>query len=277
MDMPISTIVKTAALLATLVALLVPATASAITGGSPDGSAHPYVGMAGNGVNVCSGSLVSPTVYVTAGHCFATTTSRLGTTPDGHPIVKVSFDPRGATVPSNQRVNFYGVEYAHPQFCEGCGTGPSSLDHDVAVVKFATPIPTSIVPRYAQLPRLGLDDTLGGATADIVGYGIQVLANGGGQDPEILLLGSRYAAQTTLLPGDGVLAPRFVKLGSSQAADNGGVCRGDSGGPNLVAGTDTIAAITSFGMNDRCKGVAYSYRLDTPDARDFLSQFVAVP
>ena len=277
MDMPISTLVKTAALFATLVALLVPATAGAVINGSPDGSAHPYVGMSGNGVSVCSGSLVSPTVYVTAGHCFATTVSKLGTSPDGHPIVKVSFDPRGATVPSDQRVNFFGVEYAHPQFCEGCGTGPSILDHDVAVVVFSTPIPTSIVPRYAKLPRLGLDVSLGGSRVDVVGYGIQQLANGGGQDPEILALGSRYTGQTTLVPGDGVLGPRFVKLGSSEAAGDAGVCRGDSGGPDLVAGTDTIAAITSFGMNDRCKGVSYSYRLDTPDARGFLSQFVRLP
>lgn len=269
---------KAAALFTILLALALPTAAGAVIGGSPDGSAHPYVGMAGNGSSLCTGSLVSPTVFVTAGHCFATTTSSFGTDGAGHSIVKVSFDPRGTTVPSSARVNFFGVEYHHPHFCEGCkSNGPTMLTHDVAVVVFAAPIPTSIVPRYAQLPRAGFDDALPGAALDLVGFGIQGFASGGGSDPQPVALGSRASAQTTAVAGDGVLAPSFLKLASAASAGNAGACFGDSGGPDLVAGTDTIAAITSFGMNDRCNGVSYSFRLDTADARDFLSRFVQLP
>src|SRR6185436_11616994 len=63
--------------LAVIVAVLVfCAPALAVTGGSLDGSAHPAVGILladqGNGPQpACSGSLISPTVFLTAGHCTA--------------------------------------------------------------------------------------------------------------------------------------------------------------------------------------------------------------
>ncbi len=44
--------------------------AGAITGGRPDGTAHPYVGFVGEPEGgFCSGTLLSPTVFLTAGHC----------------------------------------------------------------------------------------------------------------------------------------------------------------------------------------------------------------
>src|SRR5688500_12913912 len=49
--------------------------ASAVTDGELDGDRHPYVGLMvaqdkkGNPLWRCSGTLISPTVYLTAGHC----------------------------------------------------------------------------------------------------------------------------------------------------------------------------------------------------------------
>ena len=54
------------------VALVTVSTAAAITGGGVDGDAHPYVGaLVVDGSVQCSGVLVAPTVFATAGHCGA--------------------------------------------------------------------------------------------------------------------------------------------------------------------------------------------------------------
>jgi hypothetical protein len=51
-------------------ALTVVATAAAVTGSTPDGDAHPYVGaLFVDGTIACSAVLVAPSVVVTAGHC----------------------------------------------------------------------------------------------------------------------------------------------------------------------------------------------------------------
>jgi len=53
-------------------------TASAITDGYPDGNGHPYVGLmvaqdnTGKPLWRCSGTLIAPTVFLTAGHCTET-------------------------------------------------------------------------------------------------------------------------------------------------------------------------------------------------------------
>ncbi len=72
-------------LIAALAAALVTvSTAAAVTGGTIDGVAHPYVGaLVVDGSVQCSGVLVAPTVFVTAGHCAA----------DGS-RVSVSFDSK---------------------------------------------------------------------------------------------------------------------------------------------------------------------------------------
>lgn len=48
----------------------------------------------------------------------------------------------------------------------------------------------------------------------------------------------------------------------------GGTCYGDSGGPNLLGGTDVVAAITITG-DAVCRATNVTYRLDTVSARTF--------
>ena len=65
------------------VSAAVVSSASAITHGRPDGNTHPYVGLMvaldKDGVPLwrCSGSLLSPTVFLTAGHCTVAPAARI--------------------------------------------------------------------------------------------------------------------------------------------------------------------------------------------------------
>jgi len=75
------------------------------------------------------------------------------------------------------------------------------------------------------------------------------------------------------------LEPAVLRLqGNVDATGQGGVCTGDSGSPRLlnVAGHDVAVAIVSTGDGHFCGGANpnFNYRLDTPSARAFLSQFV---
>jgi hypothetical protein len=238
-------------------------TAGAITGGRPDGQAHPYVGLGGNGITLCSGFLVSPTVWVTAAHCFAGQASAYGPN-----RVKLTFDTRGITAPPSERVNFVGTFTANPAYCEACTHGlPGFESNDLGVVVLDAPVPSSIVPRYAKLPAAGSVAALPNGTAlDLVGYGYQDLATG--------QRGSRYAAPSELGNAGDSVSGQFVKLASSRSAGNGGFCFGDSGGPDLLAGSDVAISVNSFVTNDVCKGVTYSSRLDTADALSFVGSFL---
>src|SRR5213080_4695023 len=129
-----------AALAAVLFAVL-PTSAGAIIGGQPDGNNHPYVAYADNGVFACSTTLLSPTVMLTAAHCFSDSTSAFGTnTVTGAPIVRANFDPNLINTPAADRVWHYGTYYFDPDFAIGAGHGLPGFDtHDIAVIIFGSP------------------------------------------------------------------------------------------------------------------------------------------
>jgi secreted trypsin-like serine protease len=238
---------------------LVVGSANAVPGGTPDGEGHPYVAFVRSGPLVCTGAAISERLVVTAAHCFDS---------PGAPVL-VTFDTNRR---SPTAVFHAGTWHPDPNFCPGCAPGLVNLDtHDVAVVVLDEPAPR---PRYAALPGLGLADRLpNGTSVDLVGYGVEDFLVGGGPPVPARPSGLRMTAPANLLPSNHSFSDEFLKLSANESQDKGGACFGDSGGPNLLAGTDTMLAVNSFVTNARCNGVTYSYRLDTAAALGFIAQF----
>lgn len=225
----------------------------AVVGGEPD-TAHPYVAALQiplelpvtetTRFGLCSGAMISPTVMVTAAHCF----------PGSPWPVLVHFGP---AVPSG--VAIPGVAIRHSGFTPAPGGIGGALTNDLAVVLLQGPAP---VASFASLPAAGQADTLGKKeSVTVVGYGVGAFVG-----PMPVGERVRRAADMEVVDRNGLGAGSHLRL-SPRGAD---ACFGDSGGPALSG--ETILAVNSFSTNGRCQG-SYAYRLDTPAAMSFLAQF----
>ena len=241
-------------LLAAIAALLAAGSAGAIINGEPDGNRHPYVGVIGflnpdgsQGV-LCSGTLISPTVVLTAGHC----TYR-------SPAGFVWFTPQAFAGPP-----VVGRPVTHPDFDPELNT-PNSGDMGVVLLSRAVPMQT-----YGALPTAGYLDSFSSKKGQqnrdvtVVGYGLQSVK------PD-LFTGERMLGRAQIRNINNSTVRDFGLQTSSSA------CSGDSGGPVLHGDSNLVLAVTSFGKNANCVGNVYSYRTDSAAARAFLDDFVPVP
>jgi hypothetical protein len=251
----------------TMSVLLASGVANAIINGQADGNAHPYVGALvgdfdGQKVAICSGTLISPTVFITAGHC----TDFLQ---DEDVPTYVSFDPTFDQ--SSALVS--GTAYTHPLYRDTAGNGLPEFDaYDVGVVVLDQPV-TDV--GYAQLPRQGLVDTLNqGQLLTTVGYGGTGFDRGGGP-PDPIYPDVRNRATVKLLNTTSRTGDMFIKVrGGSAGKGNEGTCFGDSGGPFFLPDQRTIVAVTSFGTNGVCAGNEYEQRLDLPEVLSWVRSFL---
>ncbi len=264
-------------LLLTIVLLLVVVVpAFAVTDGELDGDGHPYVGLmvaqdsAGAPLWRCSGTLLSPTIFLTAGHCTEA--------PAAH--VEIWFD---ADVESGIPGNGYpftgdvgGTPYSHPQY------DPNAFfRYDLGVVVLDEPFasPNGVygaLPQQDALDQLARRRGLQNVTFTAVGYGLQESF----PDPASFLEHNqrvRMVAHPHLLQ---INAPGFTGDFSLLLSNNhatGGTCFGDSGGPNFVADTNVLAGVTSYGLNGNCAGTGGVYRVDRVDDLTWLATFGITP
>ncbi|MGH3073102.1 MAG: trypsin-like serine protease [Gaiellaceae bacterium] len=185
------------ALVSILAALTVVTTAFAVTGSTPDGDAHPYVGaLVVDGAVQCSGVLIAPAVFATAGHCGA----------DG----------------SRVAVAFASQLDAGWSLLEGTLEVDPAKKADLAVVVLDAPAP--VAP--ASLASAGAVESLAkGATVTSVGYGYSSRT----ADGTFVYDGLRRVAASPV-----VRVAKSTLVISTQTA---GPCMGDSGGPQLDGDT----------------------------------------
>jgi hypothetical protein len=240
--------------------------ANAVLNGQPDDNNHPYVGIATNFADTCSCVAISETVLLTSAHCFEY----------WEEVVAVSFE--SVVDPSDPPPLLYGLWYPHPDFELGGGPGLPGFDtHDVAVIKLFDFNPANL-DRYAELPDEGINDTLPMRTeVATVGYGVTHFIRGGGQPTWGFPEGgfTRYLASVELIASNHKHQNEYIKLSGNPAKGKGKFCFGDSGGPNLLSGTDTILALTAYGANHMCAGVGYANRIDTEYALEFINIFLS--
>jgi hypothetical protein len=263
-----SSILLKAVVLAIAVMVLATPLAIAITYGEPDGGRHPLVGTLvgefdGQKDWVCSGTLISPTVFLTAGHCTAYLEAI------GLNDVWVSFDE---VFDASTNTFYHGSYVTQP----GYGHDFARLN-DLAVVLLDAPV-MGVTP--ATLPPQGYLDQLGPrGLRDLkftaVGYGSQERILGGGP-PTFGPYGGRRVAVGSFF----ALNKNWLRLSMNPALSDGGTCYGDSGGPNFLGAYDTetnmIVGVTSTG-DAPCRATNVIYRVDTASAREFLGQYVTLP
>lgn len=256
-----------AGLVLALAASSVPA--NAITDGELDGNGHPYVGLmvaqdaSGRPLWRCSGTLLSPTLYLTAGHCTEP--------PAAHIEIWFDSDLEPEIAAGTSRFPFKGdvggTPFTHPQY------DPNRFFlHDLGVVVLDRPVK---MKKYGALPTLDQNNAYAAAnpgssaTYTAVGYGLQKSF----PDPVSFLesrLRTRMVANPYLIQIDSGIVGDFSLLLSNNA-HSGGTCFGDSGGPNFIGSSNTIGGVTSFGLNLTCAGTGGVYRVDRADDLNWLN------
>jgi secreted trypsin-like serine protease len=253
-----------------LLAVAVPV--AAITNGDLDGEDHPFVVLVvadvGDGGWRCSGTLLTPTVVLTAGHC-------VSNLPDTTPIdamrvfTESDVDNGDNSYPEAGNNSVEAVEwYPHPSYEID---GPWFM-FDVGVVILAEPI---LLGEYGELPELDELDaykTMRGKnklTFTSVGYGLQQINPVFVQADRV-----RMVAYPKLIQMN---APGYTGDFSLLLSNNhstGGTCFGDSGGPNFIGDSNVVGGVTSFGMNGNCAGTGGVFRMDRANALDFVNGFL---
>ena len=232
--------------------------AGAITYGTPDGNAHPNVGLLirklGNAYRpICSGTLVSEEVFLTAGHC---TDSLEENQEDAY----VTFRS--------------GPPFSVAEFLPGTPYGHPDLSADIGVVVLndrVTDILPARIPSAAYLDGFATQRGLSSVYFTQVGYGAQSIR------PRFVWELVRYQGVSDLVSLGTALFDGYLQTTANPGDERSGICFGDSGGPAFFEGTDIVVAVHAFGNNINCKGISSNYRVDIATSLDFLAGFGVTP
>ena len=257
------------------VALLLSPKASAITYGFVDssntfrntGAFMVKSSTTGQVFPICSGTMITGDVFLTASHCTDFYTRDLA--PEGW-VAYVSLDPSipfGALTSNKTELLAVAHVITNPNY------NPSQSDSgDVGAlvlqrsVRGATP---ATLPTCGLLDQLVAQNGLKTAMFTNAGYGVQNRVVGGSvpffQDLNPIPRMFSFSSFNSLNGG-------YLRLSQNSSTGNGGTCFGDSGGPNFmtVNGQQLIVAITITG-DSVCRSTNVDYRLDTVSAQGFLA------
>jgi secreted trypsin-like serine protease len=86
----------------------------------------------------------------------------------------------------------------------------------------------------------------------------------------------RLMAESTLVNLNSALNDGFNLQTQGNGDGRGGTCNGDSGGPVFLGtfSSNTVVAVTSFGLNVLCRGTDFAYRVDTAAVQAWIRETV---
>jgi hypothetical protein len=217
----------------------------------------------------CSGTLISPTVMVTAGHCTeGVDEGRVYFAQSAAP----NYDPAAFNGWGGDPTTGYpyenGVTFSRADNFGFLAGFPETEDLGVVVLDR----PVTPANGFGVLPTAGAIDRYIAAAAKkqaarftVSGYGLS------DQDPVPVSFRERLQATSYAVNNEAPITEFNLKTTANASHGKGGTCNGDSGGPVYFYGTRIIAAVTSFGMNGQCKGLDFSYRLDRQHLLDWIN------
>jgi hypothetical protein len=216
---------------------------------------------------ICSGTMITDNVFLTASHFTDFFTRDLAL--DGF-VAYVSLDqsiPFGPLTSTKTKLLSVAHVVTNPNYnqsqSDSGDIGVLILDRSVRGVTPAT------LPSCGLLDQLAAQNGLKTAMFTNAGYGLQNRVVGGGvpffQDVNPIPRMFSFSSFNSLNGG-------YIRLSQNSSTGNGGTCFGDSGGPNFMTldGKQLIASITITG-DSVCRSTNVDYRLDTVSAQGFLA------
>lgn len=267
--------------------------ASAISGDFVKDNEHPFVGLVvfydanGDFVWRCTGSLLTPTVFLTAGHCADTVGGAVTARVYFQQDAGVNYDPTTQVDP----VSGYPESCANGTLGVTCATSDQLYNfdfsgsltvpdtHDVGLVILDQPI---MLDEYGVLAEANSLDQLAtqrgrqDLTFTVSGYGLTYKQQEHNGKPNVSFR-ERLMALSQLVNLNSGLNAGFNLQTVGNGTGQGGTCNGDSGGPVFYGGyeSNTVVGVTSFGLNNLCRGTDFAFRTDQPAVIEWILATVA--